>query len=153
MLLEHSADPLTRETLSWMPVHCASWNRSVATIMVLLARGADPRFRVTDGDRCAAMLARHKGHDDIESLIISSRTFFSHRTWYHPLASSVERRVLLHIALCIRRAAQKGFVPHVPAEVVLAVFGFFRRRDLWRSGISLHEYRPGFWHLPQLTIR
>jgi hypothetical protein len=153
MLLEHHADPLIRETMSWMPIHCASWNRSTATVMVLLARGADPTRRVTDGDRCAGMLAQDKGHPDIVALLMSSRLFFSHRVWAHPLAASVEKRVLLHVALCMRRAAQRGTVPNLPAEVVLEVFGFCRRRDLWRSGISLQEYRPGCWHLPHVINR
>eukprot|EP00037_Helgoeca_nana_P018800 m.181513 g.181513 ORF g.181513 m.181513 type:complete len:371 (+) comp24599_c1_seq1:322-1434(+) len=150
VLVQNGADVHARETLTWQPLHCASWNRAQATATVLLAYGADERSLV-EGGKCARMLARTKGHTDTVHLIEQASAKFTYRT-FRQTAGTLEKEVLLHILLVMRRAAFVGKVPPLPSETLYAIFGFLEKRDMWRIGMRLVEYRPGFWHLPRLTL-
>eukprot|EP00038_Savillea_parva_P019984 m.30035 g.30035 ORF g.30035 m.30035 type:complete len:472 (+) comp4659_c0_seq1:250-1665(+) len=149
-LVQDRACPHMREDLSWQPLHCASWNHSHATAMVLLAYGANPHADV-EGDANAVSLARTKGHNDLERLLESAREPFRYSVFRHS-ATTLEKSVLTHIIMCIRRAVSLGHLPPLPPETLYAIFGMLSRKDLWRIGIVMREYRPGFWHLPRVTF-
>eukprot|EP00035_Acanthoeca_spectabilis_P010374 m.184004 g.184004 ORF g.184004 m.184004 type:complete len:389 (-) comp15004_c0_seq1:106-1272(-) len=149
VLVQNGANPLARETLTWQPLHCASWNRAHQTMMILLAYGGCTASEVAGG-QTAENLAATKGYADTVTILQSSNEMFTYRS-YRRSAGILEKGVLLIILLSARRAARQGTVPHLPSETLYAIFGFISRRNLWRSGIVLQEYRRGFWHLPRLT--
>jgi len=150
VLLQHGASPHERERLTWQPLHCASWTRSCTTAMVLLAYGADVRSQV-DGNQCPALLAQSKGHDELVEMLRRASETFSSRV-FRRNTSNLETEVLVLLTLAARRAAATRKMPALPSEALHHIFSFFRRRDLWRIGIVLQEYRPGFWGLPRLTL-
>jgi ankyrin repeat protein len=63
-LLEAGADVNARQQIDYTPLMGAAANARTAILDLLLARGADPALRTTDG-KTAADLAREHGHDTI----------------------------------------------------------------------------------------
>lgn len=63
-LLDAGADPNARQQMDYTPLMGAAANARLDILELLLARGADPSLKTSDG-KTAADLAREHGHDDI----------------------------------------------------------------------------------------
>jgi ankyrin repeat protein len=63
-LLDAGADVNARQQMDYTPLMGAAANARTAILDLLLARGADPALRTTDG-KSAADLAREHGHEEV----------------------------------------------------------------------------------------
>src|SRR5688500_10322931 len=63
-LLEAGADPNARQQIDYTPLMGAAANARVDILDMLLAHGADPKLKTTDGKN-AADLAREHGHEEV----------------------------------------------------------------------------------------
>ena len=61
LLLEHGADPNSRQHGGWVPIHSAAQNGDLAIVELLMQRGADPTL-ANDTGVTALKLAQDKGH-------------------------------------------------------------------------------------------
>ncbi len=67
-LLEHGADPNTRQHNAVSPLHSAAFNGNLEMVKLLLAHHADPGA-ITEENRTAAGMAEEKGHEEVAALL------------------------------------------------------------------------------------
>lgn len=68
LLLEHGAQPNTRQQQGWTAVHSAAQEGDRAMLELLLKYGADPRA-TNDAGKTPLQLAQEKGHQEIARLL------------------------------------------------------------------------------------